>query len=379
MIILRNNKTMNIKIPIHNRNLDVRIKDIPNWKISEEDKKDLIKFLGDLSLGKVNRGKKISESRRLKYLDILKCPLTFFNKPTSQLILKDVEKFDKDLSTGKIKSQKNKTYSNASQVDMRVALRVYLKWKLGDKSNKLTEWFDTRVSKKTPDKLSEAEIIKLFKTCKTNEERYLIAVLFDGGCRAEEFYNIRKEDIEIPEGKEAYVKLTLKEEYSKTKGRVISLYWEHSLDAVRDYLNDRIKEGIKSNEQMFKKDYDNVRQFLNRLGKNVLNKPTHFHLFRKSSATYYASKLNRQQLCYRYGWVFSSTMPDIYISRAGMENKELDEKFSSTELEDVKNEFEKEKQKSNLEIDEMKKMIEALQLATGIKLVLNNPPTRIKG
>jgi hypothetical protein len=29
-----------------------------------------------------------------------------------------------------------------------------------------------------------------------------------------------------------------------------------------------------------------------------------------------------------YGWKFSSDMPDIYISRAGMESKNLDEKFT---------------------------------------------------
>jgi hypothetical protein len=67
----------------------------------------------------------------------------------------------------------------------------------------------------------------------------------------------------------------------------------------------------------------------------------HYHLFRHSSATYYASKLNRQQLCYRYGWKFSSYMPDVYISRSGMENKELDVKFASTELEDIKRENER--------------------------------------
>ena len=58
-------------------------------------------------------------------------------------------------------------------------------------------------------------------------------------------------------------------------------------------------------------------------------------MFRHTSATYYATKLNRQELCYRYGWKFSSDMPDVYISRAGMESKQLDEKFKATELEEL--------------------------------------------
>ena len=360
---------MNIKISIHQRNLDVRIKALKSWKISEEDKRDLLLFLNDLELGKVNKGKKISRSRQLKYLDILKPALLFFNKPSSKLIMKDIENFEKALCTGKIKSQKKKAYSLNSQADIKKSLKIYFKWKGIDP--KLYDWLDTRVPNKTPDYISEVEINKVYKACKTNEERYLIAVLFDSGSRAEEFFNIRKEDMQLPEGNESYVKLTLKEEYSKTKGRVISLYWKNSLEAVRDYLNERIKQGIKPNEPLFNQKYDNVRQFLNRLGERTLKKSTHFHLYRHSSATYYASKLNRQQLCYRYGWAFSSRMPDVYISRSGMNNKELDEKFSSTELENVKRELEKERQKSNLEITEMKKMIEALQLAVGIKIVLD--------
>jgi hypothetical protein len=57
-----------------------------------------------------------------------------------------------------------------------------------------------------------------------NEERFVIAVLFDSGARAEEFHNIRREDIQLPSGSDNYVQITLKEEYSKTNGRTISLY-----------------------------------------------------------------------------------------------------------------------------------------------------------
>jgi hypothetical protein len=34
-------------------------------------------------------------------------------------------------------------------------------------------------------------------------------------------------------------------------------------------------------------------------------------------------------------------MPDVYISRSGMENKELDERFASTELEEIKRDNER--------------------------------------
>jgi len=334
---------MNIKIETHKNNLKKKLSLIPKWKVPETTKKEVNNFIEKAKIGQVNQGKKLSERTLSKYLSLLKHSLEIINKPTSKIIKKDIEDFDKKLTNENL----------ASAIDYRRSLIVFLRFKLGEtKTNKLAGWLDTRDKKKTPDYLSEQEVIKLFKNCKNASERFLIAILFDSGCRAEEFLNIRYEDIQLPNENENYVKLTLKEEYSKTKGRVISLYWKYSLDAVRDFLETR--KGIKSNEQLFDKTYDSIRFFLLRLGKKVLKKKVYPHLFRHSSATYYAPKLNRQELCYRFGWSFSSDMPEVYISRSGMQNKELDEKFKSTELEDLQKAFEREKLKRNLEMEELK-------------------------
>jgi len=50
-------------------------------------------------------------------------------------------------------------------------------------------------------------------------------------------------------------------------------------------------------------------------------------------------------------------MPDVYISRAGMENKQLDEKFKATELEELQRRFEKEKLAKDIEMEELKKQL----------------------
>jgi integrase len=350
---------MQEKINIHKIDIEKRKQTITKWNAPECEKIALIRFLNDLELGKVNKGKKISEVRRIKYVDSLKIPLTFFNKDSEELALKDIEKFEIALSSGEIKSNKNKHYSHNTKVDIRRALKIYLRWRIGkEKAEKLTDWLDTRDIIKTPDYLKEQEIEKLFKTCKSSQERFLLAVLFDSGARASEFHNIRFEDIELPKDKDNYVKLTLKEEYSKTKGRTISLYWKHSLDAIRDYLRERELEGIRAEDPVYGKTYDSARLFLTRLGKRVLGRSIYLHLFRHSSATYYASKLNRQQLCYRYGWTFSSNMPDVYISRAGMQDNELDEKFSSTTIEELKSMVEKQQQQNRL-IKEKQEELEA--------------------
>jgi integrase len=353
------------KIEIHNRAIEPRIKGIAEWRIPESEKASLIKFLEQLELGRVNKGVKISESRQCKYLDVLRPPLEFFGKPVEQLTLQDIETFEKALCSGKLHSHRGTAYAHATRVDMRRAIKVYFRWKLGtQKTDELTDWLDTRDITKTPDFLKEADVEKLYKACKCGDERFLIAVLFDAGARASEFHNIRYEDVHFPQDDKNYVKITFKEEYSKTKGRTVSLFWKYSKEAVLEYLKEREREGIKTKDAVFKTSYVAARTFLHRLGKKILGRSIHYHLFRHSSATYYADKMNRQQLCIRYGWAFSSDMPDIYISRAGVESAELDQKFANAEAASVKDLLAKAEQREkvkNERIEQLEKTIAEIQ------------------
>jgi len=373
---------MILKIRAHRRYLSTRKQGVSRWRVPAQVRREVLAFINDLDLGKVNRGKRISEGRQAKYLDSLKVPLEFMAKPTRKLKQKDIERFEKALKSDTIQSRlKQKPYAHSTKADIRKALKVFLRWRLGEaKALQLAGWLDTRYREKTPDYLTNQEIEKLFKACSTAEARYLVAVLFDSGARAEEFLNIRLEDVRLPEGKENFVKLTLKQEYSKTLGRTISLYWRHSLEAVRDYVQERMAAGLRSDEPVFAKNYDAMRMFLRRLGKRILGKSIHPHLFRHSSATYYATQLNRQELCYRYGWKFSSNMPDIYISRAGMENKDLDVKFTNTELSGLKDEFTRLQQETNIKderIVALQKSIDQMQRnMAAISEVLAMKPTR---
>lgn len=323
---------MNKKIDVHsNHKFKRKLENIPSWKVPLSVKNEIKDFIHKASIGQVNEGKRLSDRTLSKYLSLLKTSLEIINKETNKITRKDIETFDKKLISLNLKSVS----------DYRRNLIIFLNWKIGEaKTKEIAGWLDTRDKNKTPEFLKEEEIERLFKGCKNNEERFLITVLFDTGARIEEFLNIRFEDVELPTNNTSFARITLKEEYSKTKGRVISLYWKYSLNAIRDFYEDRRKEGVKLNDPLFNKTYDGTRMFLARLGKKVLNKKVNPHLFRHSSATYYATKLNRQELCYRYGWKFSSDMVDIYISRSGMENTQLDEKFKSTELEEIKKDFE---------------------------------------
>ena len=360
---------MNVKINVHKNTHGRQLSNVSKWKVPESTKKEILTFIEKAEIGQVNEGKRLSERTLCKYLTLLKHNLEIINKQTSKITKEDIEKFDKKLASENFKSV----------TDYRIILRTFLKWKLGEaKSQKLAGWLDLKAKKKTPDYLSEREVNQLFKNCKSPSEKYLIAILFDSGARAEEFLNIRYEDIQLPDKNENFVKLTLKEEYSKTKGRVISLYWKYSLNSVRDFLEERKREGIKSNEQVFNKSYDAIRFLILRLSKKVLNKKIQLHLFRHSSATYYAPKLNRQELCYRYGWAFSSDMPDVYISRSGMQNKQLDEKFKSTELEELQKEVENQKFRFEKEIGKIKKNFKSMMHFLNQELVEKEKTKPIK-
>ena len=355
---------MIIKIRAHADGLMARKRSLMRWQIHDSTKKELLSFLEDLELGKVNRGRKISAAAQLKYLNVLKVALEWFDKPIGKLTVKDVEQFERALSADSVTSRSRAhPYSHATKIGIRKGLKVFLKWRLGQaKALKLAGWLDTRDKEKTPEFLTQQEVEQLYRKCRTAEQRYIIAVLFDSGARAEEFINIRFEDIQLPEGKTNFVKLTLREEFSKTKGRTISLYWRHSIEAIADYLKERNAGHSRHNptDPVFDCKYDAMRMCLSRLGQQVLKRRLYPHLFRHSSATYYATKLNRQELCYRYGWRFSSNMPDIYISRAGMENHELDIKFTKTEIGDLKDDFTKLQQETKIKDDRIAKLENSL-------------------
>jgi predicted nucleic acid-binding Zn-ribbon protein len=105
---------------------------------------------------------------------------------------------------------------------------------------------------------------------------------------------------------------------------------------------------------------------------------------RHSSATFYAIKLNRQELCYRYGWRFSSDMPDVFISRAGMVSEQLDEKFTHTELSSLKNEVTELREQERIKQDQiqglqnkMHNMVRHLEQVAEL-LKLTSDPTLIE-
>src|ERR1044071_8260163 len=105
---------------------------IQTWRVPDSVKTELRRFLDDLALGKVNRGRRISSQRQLKYLHALRAPLEFFNKSTARISLSDIENLERALGSGQLANRlSGKAYAHNTQVDLRILLKVFLRWRLG--------------------------------------------------------------------------------------------------------------------------------------------------------------------------------------------------------------------------------------------------------
>ena len=333
-----------------------------NKKISLDNKNYVINFLKDASIGKASsikkRGKNLGVRGRLKLLFSLKISCEHFqNKNFKKLTNKDMEKYVIDLDSNIIRKTDGHEYSSASKSSIKKSLIRLLRWLYGEDSQKyikMTRWIDTSCKSKTMKELSEDNIKQLLSKCNTIKQKMIICCLFDGGFRIEEFLNIRNSDVKLVNNKVPYYQIEAREEFSKTDGRIVRMYWSNSYDIIKEWIDSK-DTNLGEEDQFFVSTYDGVRKILNKLGERV-DKKIHPHLFRHSSATYYASRLNRQQLCVRYGWKFSSDMPDIYIARAGVDDKEQIEKYESTKFEDLKEKLKKQQEESRFKNDEIEKI-----------------------
>ena len=369
------------KIPIRIMNMEKKLAAISKWKIDAKDKKEIRdEWLKALQLGELT-GKVVKDGGLSVYLSDIKIALEFFKKPANKLKLEDIKRLHeamiKDELTHPLKKRVEnvvngktiestitlqKPYSRYKKISIRNSLILYLKWKFDDGAYKFIKILKIRMGGKVKevDAPPEEEIEKLIDGCTENYERFLVCVLFDTGCRAEEFHNIRMEDVLFPKVGENFIKIRLREIYSKTKGRIISCYWKHSTKIITDYYNERLKEGTKPTDPVFTKSYTMMRKFLHRLGLRTLGKSVHYHALRHASATHYIYIIkNDHQMCYRYAWNFGSPMIQRYSRRRDL-SEELDKEVEQNEMGNLKREIETIKLASDIKSKEFEKKITEL-------------------
>ena len=317
--------------------------------VLEANKKHILNFLNDCQLGKTilkRQKKKIKTNRLLKYIYILKGVSQQFGKDFKAVSQTDMEQYivrlENDTLTvvQKDGTSKRLVYSEWTKHDIKVAIRKFYKWMMGDNREypRIVSWIDTSMKEKDPPALTLDEIRMLADFATTAEAKAKIWVLFETGGRISEFLNIRIGNVTDKEKN-----MLIRIQHSKTFKRTLPVYeGQHYL---RQWLAVHPTKDDPSS-QLFPVSYAALKKWLGRLGAKAINKHVYPHLLRHSLATWLAGKkVGRYQMCKVMGWAMSSNMPDRYIDREGVIEAETFQSIRGDELttvQSVNNELKKE-------------------------------------
>ncbi|MEK6963304.1 MAG: site-specific integrase [Nanoarchaeota archaeon] len=315
-----------------------------------------LSFLRDAEVGKtvLNGQKKRIRERRLfrMYYLLKRMDALWFQKAFDEVTEKEMEDFILDLERGIIHTYKGTPYTSESLATIKKFIRKFYKWLLGNGEEypRMVRFIDT--SRHIPEirAISKEEVDKLIAYSSKIEHKLALAFLFDSGARVQELYNIKIGDLK-KEGETYKVRIRI----SKTRPRTINvpLYTEF----IDDYLAQHPDKG-NSDAYFITIKPSSLSKFLRRIGLRVLSKKLWPHIMRHSSATYYSKYVSRYQLCHRYGWAASSTMPDRYIDMQGYVDDEVLEKVQKTEVSKVQTENSELKTSMKMMEMRMKEMME---------------------
>lgn len=97
----------------------------------------------------------------IKYCEFLRLAFEKVNKDFSKITTKDMEAFQKWLSSSK--------YSPSTKAKINIQLRVYIRWLTPNKAESLVGWVDVRTPKKTVEYLSEQEVERYLRPVKMQQ------------------------------------------------------------------------------------------------------------------------------------------------------------------------------------------------------------------
>ena len=320
-------------------------------QVSDHNKELLSRFLRDASLGKtvLRRAKKrIGPARLLGYITQLYPLLLFVDKDLDQVTQENMELFIEALDVDRIRSRMPQhngaiapPLSERYKVDVRVTVRQFYKWLLGDcrMYPPLVEWIETFAEPAEVTPLTESEIDQMLDHARSPMHRAIVQTLFDGGFRIGELLNIRLKHVQKlafdpqnprdPSRQCFFVRVP----FSKTLPRTVGLPMPMSTRTLGTWLSyhrqrPRIREdgSLEASDveaPLFPLTDNSVRLLIRRLGRQALNKRVYPHLLRHTSATYWANKLPYFKFCKRFGWTMTSRMPQRYIDRAGVDEMDV--------------------------------------------------------
>jgi integrase len=312
---------MSQKVDIHNiqYKYELAMKLLKQDKnISEHNKQIFIKYLNEAEIGKTvlhREKKKIQRQTILKYIYGLKIFSHHIKSNYEEVTQEEMDSFIRSLELDKIRKISSEPYSERSKVDIKLIIKKFYKWLLGDNQEypKLVRYIDTFQKSTEVPAITKEEVEKMLDHASTVRNRALIHFLFDSGARIEEALNVRYKHITYDEEQTTF---KVRIEFSKTKPRTV--YLPLCGENMRIFLETKQWD---DEELLFPLQYNYIRKMLRVVGKKYLKKNVTPHMLRHSSATFYAPKLNPYQMNKRYGWIMSSRMPDRYIDREGIHDK----------------------------------------------------------
>ena len=298
-------------------------------ELSKTNKKIILNYLYEAELGKtIKKGtkKKIGSGRLLQCSGFLNQMAKdwFKGVDLDRVTEKQMQGFILKLDRGKIKKKLNRSngedYSHSTRKNIKKFIRKFYKHILGkgDVYPELVSWIDTS-SKENEIKAirglknSVWEIIDIIPDLR---KKALIGVLFDSGFREGEIINCNISDIEKRDDGIYYISC----KHSKTKPRTVALpYSSKLLDRwieKHPYKNNPKAHLWQTSRRML---YKTMKLY----SKKALGISYTVHQVRHTSATFYAPKMDRVSFCKKYGWSYSSSIPDKYIDFSKVEQNKI--------------------------------------------------------
>lgn len=352
--------------------LEERLKMIKASKLLSDCNKEIIlRYLKESALGQTvglsarsSREKHIAigAGRNLQAAGFLMQMATeWFKKDLDKVTVEDMEKFISALDKGKLTTQFHKPYASESKTNIKKFLRKFYKWLLGNNKNypPIVDWLDTSKKDTTIEAVPGLKdgVWKIVELIPDIKRKAMVWALFDCGFREGELINCTIKDIE--KNSDGIYYLTCR--YSKTKPRTVSL--PYSSELVGRWLEQHPDKN-NPNAQLWQTGRVMLYKTIKLYGEKALNRNVTVHMLRHTSATYWAPRLDRVTLCKRFGWSYSSQVPDRYIDFSkATETKIADvvkaEKYTelSKKLEEqtIQNQMLKE------QMEHMNKLIQAIQ------------------
>ncbi len=351
---------MDDKIDVHNlekqyENFKEKISKSTTLNI--KNKETILKYLRDSELGKtILKGQKrtIGAGRNVRVAGILLQFDAYFKRPFEDITSKEMEDLIYSLDKGTYLSSHGKSYSSESKKTMKKFVKKFWKWLKGNNQVYPDEvsWIDTTGADAEIKAISREEMEKMVDLATDYMTKALVMVLFDSGARESELLNVRLRDVTKDNDTEGDYCYYINIRHSKTKARKISV--KISTPLLDKYLTTR--EDINNPQaQLFPLKRANMYNKIKRLAEKAIAKSVSVQMMRHASATYYASRVdNRASFCYRYGWAYSSDMPDRYIDWSKIHEKQTVQAIKIDEVSGIKKENERLKEQLHLVKEQLK-------------------------